>query len=349
MKRTALLSEVSESQFLSLFTKNWLTLDSHTAGESTRLIMGYPQIPGRTINEKRLYLLNHDDNVRLLLCREPRGNRETISIILTEPVTKGASFGLIYMDARRYPYLCGHGTIGAVTSLIEAGVIQVSGSEAKLCIDTPAGVVEATAHLNGKEVRSVSIHMVPSFVYATDKTLELPESGTIQIDIVYAGGFFAMISTNQLEMELSQSNVDRLIPLGMKIIAAANEQLVVQHPTQSNVTTIDVAEFYDPAGHPQNKGKNLVIYGESHVDRSPCGTGTAAKLALLSHEGAISMGKLFHNKGILDTEFTGKVVSETNVGMIPAVVCEITGSAYLTGYHRFVLDTKDPFQEGFLL
>lgn len=343
-------ASINECDFCDLFADTWLTIDSHTAGESTRVILGYPEIPGTSINEKRLYLKEKADTLRQLLTREPRGSREVIGVLVTGPVTSGAACGLVYMDARRYPYLCGHGTIGAVTTLLETGILSATGEETHLTLDTPSGPVDVTAWMKGRKVTSVAIRMVPSFVYRTGQELTVPGLGSLRADLVYAGGFFAMVNKDEvMGLDLIPENAPALIRAGMDIIAAANEQWTVRHPTQPHVTTIDVTEFYDASGHAAHYGRNAVIYGESHIDRSPCGTGTCAKLALLHHHQAIAPGVEFTNAGILGTTFNARIVGLTQVGTYTATICEIRGRAHLTGYHRFVLDPDDPFPNGFLI
>jgi proline racemase len=272
-----------------------------------------------------------------------------IAAIVTAPVTPGAAFGLIYMDARRYPYLCGHGTIGAVTALIEAGVVPAQEPETIITVDTPAGPMQVTAHMRGEKVTSVSFLAVPCFAYLLDQPLDVPGLGRIAVDISYAGGFFAMVNKDQVGLELKPENVGRLAPLGMAIIEAANQQLKVQHPTLSHVVTIDVAEFYDPAGHAQHRGLNMVVYGETHVDRSPCGTGTCAKMALLYRRRELGINEPFLNSGVLGTTFEGKLTAETKVGDLQAVIPQISGSGHVTGIHHFFVDPTDPFPTGFLL
>jgi proline racemase len=334
---------------LDRFGSSYVTLDSHTGGEPTRVILGLPPLPGKTINDKRLYLMHEMDGLRLALCREPRGHREMLAAAVTEPVTPGAAFGLIYMDSRRYPYLCGHGTIGAVTSLIEAGIIAATGADTPLTIDTPAGPMQATAHVEGSRVTAVTIAAVPCFAYQLDQPLDVPGYGHITIDLSYGGGFFAMVDKNQVGIDICAENAGRLIPLGMAIIEAANQQLKVQHPIETHCTTVDVCEFFDPAGHHERRGLNAVIYGESHVDRSPCGTGTCAKMALLHRRGELGVGEPFINSGILGSQFEGKILAETQVGPIAAIIPQIKGSAHVTGLQRFFVDPTDPFPTGFLL
>ena len=345
-------------QLLERFPDRLVTIDSHTAGEPTRLIVGgVPPIPGETVADKRLYLMREWDHIRLQLTREPRGHRDMIAALVTEPVTEGADFGLIYMDARRYPYLCGHATIGAVTTLIEAGAVEAVEPETLVTIDTPSGPATAVAHVRGQKVESVTIRLSPSFVYGTDQPLDVPGLGCILVDTVCVGGFFAMVSADQIGLELKSENAGRLIELGMIIIDKANEHLTVRHPTCPEVTTVDVTEFYDLSGHQESCGVSAVIYGASHIDRSPCGTGTSAKMTLLYHRGRLGLNQLYVNAGILGTTFEGRLVAETTVGdpsigsgqVLPAVLPEVRGSAYVTGMNQFVLDPRDPFPEGFLL
>ena len=327
-----------------------VTIDSHTAGEPTRLIVGgVDPVPGKTMRDKRLYFMEHYDQIRLQLTRETRGHRGMFAAMLTDPVTAGAHFGLIYMDPRRYPYLCGHGTMGAVMTLIEAGMIPITSDELPVIVDTPSGPMETVAYLNNGRVESVAIRMVPSFVYQDQAKLELPDFGVIQASTVCVGGFFVMVSSEQLGLDLHPANSSRLIELGMNLIDAANQQLKVRHPTRAEVNTVDVTEFYDPTTDAQGMGKSVVVYGERHMDRSPCGTGTAAKMTLLHHQGKISLNDTFSNTSPLGTTFQGRIVEERHLGGTPAVVAEIRGSAYVTGVHEFIVDPRDPFQEGYLI
>jgi len=333
------------------FPSRVVTVDSHTAGEPTRLIIsGVAPVPGHTMEEKRHYFMDNMDHIRLQLTREPRGHRGMLTALVTEPTTEGADFGLMYMDTRRYPYLCGHATIGAVTTLMETGMLpQTNVSETIVIVDTPSGPMETRAFIEDGKVESVAIRAVPSFVYRENETLDMPELGRITVDTVCVGGFFAMVSTDQIGLNLTPANGPKLIDLGMTIIEAANQQLEVRHPTRPEVNTVDVAEFYDPSGHAKGLVNSVVIYGEAHMDRSPCGTGTAAKMTLLHHRGQLAINQHITNAGPLRTTFEGRLVAETRVGDFKAVVAEIRGSAHITGIHEFVLDARDPFPEGFLI
>jgi proline racemase len=327
------------------------TIDSHTEGEVTRLIVdGVPEIPGNTMMEKRTFFKTRHDHVRCLMTKEPRGSRQVLAALLTEPVSPDAAFGLIYMDARRYPLLCGHATIGAVTTLARTGTLVLKEGENRVNIDTPSGTMHALAHVQNGGVTSVSITMVPSFVLATDQQIQVEGFGPIFVDLVCTGGFFAMVDTEQINLAPVLENKAVLVDLGMKIIDAANAQLTVVHPERPDVNTVDVTEFYESVprdGH--SEGRGMVVYGESHMDRSPCGTGTAAKLALLHHRKKITLHQPYINASPLDTTFGAELVEETHIGTTKACVTRITGKAWITGVHHFIVETTDPFQQGYLV
>jgi proline racemase len=336
-------------RFQERYGERIIVLDSHTGGEPTRLIVGgIGPLPGSTMKEKRLAFEEQYDHIRQLLTKEPRGHRGMFAACVTEPVTPEAQFGLIYMDPRRYPFLCGHATIGAVTCLIETGVIPYSSDVVDVAVDTPSGIMHTKAFMKSDKVESVAFRSVPSFVYETDRELTVPGWGKLKVATVCVGGFFAMVASDQLNMDLKAENSAQLIELGMAIIASANEQLTVRHPERPEVTTVDVTEFYETATA-RDQGAGVVIYGESHMDRSPCGTGTTAKLALFHHLGKIQTNQPYRNEGPLGTAFGAFVAEDTRVGDLPAVVVEIRGSAYLTGLHEFVIDPADPFDRGYLL
>ncbi|MFO7883537.1 MAG: proline racemase family protein [Desulfobacteraceae bacterium] len=326
------------------------TIDSHTAGEATRLIInGVGPVKGSTMAEKLEYFKADYDHVRLMLTREPRGHKGILAAMPTESTTDDGDFGLIYMDARRYPYLCGHATIGAVTTLAETKDLDLSNGENTVRIDTPSGRMNASAFVEQGKVQSVAINMVPSFVLDTEKQIDLPGFGPLKVDLVCVGGFFAMVSSRQTGIDLVPENSRKLTELGMAIIDAANDQLKVYHPLRPEVNTVDVAEFYDPKHHDRLEGKNVVVYGESHIDRSPCGTGTAAKLTLMHYKKEIGLNQIFTNYSPLGTSFQAQIKSLVKTGDIQGIEAEIKGSAHITGVHRFMVDTNDPFPRGFIL
>lgn len=347
----------------SQFEDQIVTLDLHVGGEPIRLLIdGLPPIPGETINDKRLYMSENLDHVRLLLTQEPRGHRDMFAAVITDPISEEGDFGIVFMDPRRYPYMCGHGIIGAVTGFIEMGWLEAEGAETTLrqaqdtavVVDSPSGPVHARARVRGRSdghprVESVAIQLESAFALLLDQPLDVPELGRITVDVSFAGGFFVIISADQVGLPLVPENAPTLARWGMAAIEAGNQQLKLQHPTRTYINTVDVAEFYDPTDHPQARGKNFVVLGEGHVDRSPCGTGTSAKMALLHRRAELAVGQIFVNEGLLGTTFEGRIVKETTVGSIPAIVPEIRGTAYVTGLHRFAVTPDDPFPEGFLI
>jgi proline racemase len=271
-----------------------------------------------------------------------------MAAVVTEPVSPKGAFGLFYMDARRYPYLCGHATIGAVVTLVETGALEAVDGDTVITVDTPSGPLDAHTRIRNGRVVSVAIDMVPSFVFDTSRELEIDGFGTISIDLVCVGGFFAMVSARSIGIDLVPESSNRLIPLGMAIIEAANQAFEVYHPERPEVHTVDVTEFHDQ-GPRAGTGKSVVVYGESHMDRSPCGTGTTAKMTLLHHQGKLGQGETFTNASPLGTVFEGQIVGTMAIGAFAGIVGQVRGSAQITGYHQFVVDPDDPFPEGFLL
>jgi proline racemase len=254
------------------------------------------------------------------------------------------------MDAKRYPYLCGHATIGAIVTLAKTGFLAFEQGENRVRLDTPSGPMDARVRVENGQVTAVAIHMVPTFVYKTGQEIEVKGFGKITVDLVCAGGFFAMVDCRQIRMEPVLENKTVLTDLGMRVIDAANEQLTVSHPTRPDVKTIDVTEFYN-SQHEGDKafGSGMVIYGESHADRSPCGTGTAAKLTLLHHYGKINLHQPYVNSSPLGTSFDAMLVKKESIGPVDGYIVQISGMAYLTGVHHFIVEPCDPFQQGFIM
>ena len=338
-----------EGEIFERYPNRIVTIDSHTQGEPTRLLIGgVGTLPGSTIKDKRENFESRYDHVRMLLTREPRGHRGIMAAVVTEPVSPDGKFGLFYMDARRYPYLCGHATIGAVVTLVEAGALEAGSGETVITVDSPSGPLDARTRVRNGRVESVAIEMVPSFVFDVNRELEIAGFGKLSVDLVCVGGFFAMVSARSIGIELIPENSHRLIPLGMAVIEAANQAHGVYHPERPEVNTVDVTQFYDQDPL-TGIGRSVVIYGESNMDRSPCGTGTTARMTLLHHRGELGTGEGYKNAGPLGTVFEGRIVRTLPVGNFDAIVGEIRGNAQITGYHQFVVDASDPFPEGFLI
>lgn len=332
------------------FDRSIMAVDSHTMGEPTRIVVGgLPNIPGKTMADIKEYLEENMDYVRTSLMHEPRGHKDMFGSIITRPVHEDADFGIVFMDGGGYLNMCGHGSIGAVTVAIDTGMVPTVEPETHVKFDAPAGLITARAKVENGAVKSVTIRNVPAFLYLRDAVVNVPELGEIKFDVSFGGSFFAIVNAKQLDMEVTPANIDRLTKAGMAIRKAANEQLKIQHPTLAHIHSIDLVEIYDKPTHPEANYKNVVIFGEGQADRSPCGTGTSAKMATLYAKGELKLGDEFVYESIIGTLFRGRLVETTTVGDYQAVVPEITGSAYITGFNQFVIDPNDPVKHGFML
>ena len=337
---------------MARFLKYISTIDSHTAGEGTRLVMsGLPPIPGQTMVEKLTYAKEHLSWVPGFLLLEPRGHKDLFGAILVPPCSPTADFGALFMDNQDYEPMCGHAVIGIVTTLLETGMFEMVEPETIITLDTPSGPIRAHAQIIDGHVKAVSFENVPSFIYHSDVTLKVPEVGDLVVDVVFGGLFFVFVKASNLEIELIPDNAARLADLGMRILAAANEQVPIQHPELPHIDRIIDLRFYEELVSDEVNSRNVVILGDHMVDRSPCGTGTCAEAALRYARGQLGLDEPFVTESIIGTRFTGQVIAETQVGsgseVFPAVIPKVTGSAYITGFHQFVLDGEYPFSEGF--
>ncbi len=343
---------------MARYVRTVSTIDSHTAGEPTRLVTGgLPPMPGATMAEKLAYARKEMDGLRGLLMLEPRGRQDMYGALLTEPCHPAADFGLVFMNTQQYTTMCGHAVMGAATAVIETGIVSGDGrpttnAEQSIVFDTPVGLVPTRSQVVGGQVLSVSFQNTPVFVYEQGACISLPDLGSLSADIVYSGGFFILIDARCLGLDLVPRYAEALAQLGVDLRRAANSQLQIQHPEQPHVTTIDGVEFHEPV-QPQPDGslraRNVATFGDRTIDRSPCGTGTCARMALLHARGDLAVGQTFVSESIIGTRFTGHIVNETRVGDFQAIVPEVTGRAHLTGFHQFVLDPDDPFPGGFSL
>ena len=335
------------------FTHIISTVDSHTAGEPTRLVVnGLPALPGAPMAENMVYARNKLDGLRRLLLLEPRGRQDMYGAVLTTPTDPQADFGLIFMNTQQYTTMCGHAVIGAATTLVEIGMVEAIEPETTVTFDTPVGLVRTRIQIEAGRVREVSFDNTPVFVYQLDAHLSVPDFGDVLADIVYSGGFFALVKAQRIGLELVPANVDALIDLGIRIRDTAQSQLSVRHPEQSFTNLIDCVEFSGPVERQADgtlHGRNTVILGNRTVDRSPCGTGTCARMAELYARGEFKVGESFVSESIIGTHFKGQIVGETRVGEFNAILPRVAGQAYLTGMHQFVLDPDDPFPHGFFL
>lgn len=326
------------------------TIESHTMGEPTRIVTGgLPNIPGSTMADKKMYLENKLDDVRTALMHEPRGHKDMFGAIITAPVDPKADLGVIFMDSGGYLNMCGHGSVGVVTVAIQTGMVPVIEPKTTVILDTPAGLIKAKAKIKQGQVRSVTIQNVPSFLYKKDYELHIPEIGKITVDIAFGGSFFAIVSAKKLNTKVDLSNIEMLTKIGVTIRDVINRQIKIQHPIKKHIRTVDLVEIYDEATHPQADLKNVVIFGDGQVDRSPCGTGTSAKMAALYARDQLKLHQDFIYESIIGTIFKGRLVEETKVDSFDAVVPEITAKAFITGICQFLIDSEDPLKDGFLL
>lgn len=328
-------------------------IDTHTAGEAARLIIGgIPKFPGKTMPEKMEYLAKEQDSLRTALMLEPRGHNDMFGAFITEPVHEEADYGIIFMDAGGYLNMCGHNTIAAMTTAVEAGWVEVEEGQREVNVvqDTPAGVIHGTVHLDEDYyAESVSFENVESFLYKEGVKVNVPDVGELTVDISFGGSFFVLLPAEQVGLKIQPENASKFNDLGMKIRDAVNEQIEIQHPTLEHIKTADLVEFYGPATSPDATYQNVVVFGEGQVDRSPCGTGTSAKLATLYHKGEMKVGDTFVYESILGTKFKGEIVAEKDLGDYKAIIPKVTGSAYITGFNTFLIDPKDPLKDGFVL
>ncbi|QQY80221.1 proline racemase [Keratinibaculum paraultunense] len=325
-------------------------IDTHTMGEPTRIIIeGIPPIPGSTMIEKKKYLEKNFDYIRTMAMHEPRGHRDMFGAVITEPSNQDAHVGVIFMDGGGYLNMCCHGSMGVSTMLIEKGFIEAKEPITYVKLDTPAGLIEVKAKVDKKKVQEVSIINVPSFLYKNNIKVEVPTLGEIPLDIAFGGSFFALVNAKDIGIRVSVDNVEDLVKYGLAIRQAVNENIDIVHPTNPFIDKVDLVEIYDEPTSNDADLKNVVIFGKGQIDRSPCGTGTSAKLATLYAKRKIRINEPFVYESIAGTKFIGKVLKETKVGTYDAIIPEITGKAFIINYGYLVAEEEDMFKYGFVL
>jgi proline racemase len=325
------------------------TIDAHAAGEPLRIITaGLPPLPGATILERRRYLAAHHDGVRRTLLFEPRGHADMYGAVLTPPVSPGADFGVLFLTNEGYSTMCGHGVIALTTVLLETGMVARCTERTEVVYDSPAGLIQANAVLKEGRVASVAFRNVSAFRFAHG--LELTTSvGPVRADVSYGGAFYALVDAAELGIDVVPENAATLTQLGMEVKRVVDREIEVVHPDEPELRGIYGTIISEPPRTPDGDGRNITIYAEGAVDRSPCGTGTSAKLACLYADGRIALGQPYVHESVIGTVFTGRVLGETAVGSYPAVETEIAGRGFLSGFHQFVVDPDDPTAGGFLV
>lgn len=328
------------------------TIDAHTAGEPLRLIVdGFPPAEGATMLEKRAWAMRHVDHLRRAIMLEPRGHSDMYGALLTEPVTPGAHAGVLFMHNEGWSTMCGHGVIAVCTMAIERGIIWSSEGKS-FVLDAPAGPVSArvTVTQDGErtKVESVAFRNVPSFVYEGGLIVTV-QGRKIPVDIAFGGAFYAIVDAEAAGMAVDAAWLPELRRLGAAIKLEVERLRQVVHPIESGLQGIYGTIFTAPAHDPAAHLRNVTVFADAEVDRSPCGTGTAAVMAVLDEMGMLSDDTPFVHESIVGTRFHGRVVGRQPVGDRPAIVPEISGSAWITGEHTFLIDGDDPLKGGFRL
>jgi len=318
------------------------TVDYHTAGEPFRIVTGgVDPLPGRTILDKRRYALEHLDRVRELLVFEPRGHADMYGCFVTEPQDAGAELGVVFFHNAGYSTACGHGTIALVTWAIDSARIRGVEPETTVVVDVPSGRLKTVATVEQGQVRSVRFQNIPSFVLADTIRVRLGGKPA-DVAVAYGGAFYGIIDSASIGIPVEPAYVPRLIELGREIKAQLEADREIVHPLNPELRDIYGVIF-------TQGNRNVTVFADGEVDRSPCGSGTSARLALLDQRGELARGSSLMHESIIGTRFRGRVIGDDRVGDIPAVITEVEGSAHLTGSHRFVLSPDDPIGTGFLL
>ncbi len=325
------------------------TIDAHAAGEPLRVVTGgLEEIPGKTILEKRRYAMEHLDDIRTGLLWEPRGHADMYGAIITEPVTADGDLGVLFMHNEGFSTMCGHGVIALTKVALDTGLIIKRGGEPVLNLDTPAGRVTVRAHREKSEVEEVSFQNVPSFVYKRNQMIELAEFGTVQYDVAFGGAFYAFCQAEELQLGLEPGDFQSLRHAGQRIKQAVMESLDIEHPYERDLGFLYGTIFVGPARDPSHHSRNVCVFADGEVDRSPTGTGVSARAAIHHDQGELDIGKSITIESILDTCFEVKIVKAVDFGVYRAVIPEVTGSAHITGQSIFCFDPADPLKKGFI-
>jgi len=335
-------------------------VDAHACGEPGRVITGgVLDVPGSTMFEKKCWLESHADHVRLRMLREPRGYPAANCNLILPPTHPEADAGFVIMEQVEYPPMSGTNTICVVTVLIETGMVPAIEPVTRLKLDTPAGLIEVEAAVRDGKVKSVTFRNVPAFATHLNEPIEVQGIGTVTVDVAYGGMFYVIAEAGPLGLRLTSDEGRDIVRVAEMIKAAAREQLPVQHPENAGISGVTIAQISGSPARTDAHRRNAVVVSTGTLDwsrpaswtgaldRSPCGTGTSAKMAVLHAKGLLPLGQDFIHEGILGTVFTGRLVEETRVGPYRAVVPTLSGQAWITGFAQYVLDPDDPFPNGF--
>jgi len=330
--------------------KVYQTIDTHTEGQMTRHVVGgMPHIPGNTMAEKMVYMREHEDWFRTFMTCEPRGAKHWAATLITSPCSPEADVGVLYYEPLGWLPMCGHDTIGVGTVLVETGMIPVTEPYTYAKLDTPAGIVSLKIQVEDGSVKATSFENVPSFVLFEDAVVRTERFGDLTVNICYGGNFYCIVPAEAAGLDICPENYDRLIDAGNHIRDAVNAQMEVVHPEHPFIRGCSHVQFTGPPKNPKAYSQNAVICTPGGIDRSPCGTGTSARCALLHRKGVIGLSEPFYHESIVGALFRAQALRTVQVGEISGIIPEVTGRAYIMSMSSVVLDPEDPFVEGFLL
>jgi proline racemase len=332
---------------------NWTkitAIDAHTGGEPLRVYCnGYPKAAGSTILEKRRSLKENYDYLRTATMWEPRGHADMYGCLVTEPVTDDGHFGVLFLHNEGYSSMCGHGIIAVTKVVLETSLVKIDAGTEMINIDTPAGRVRAKAHWDRGSVAAVSFLNVPSFVYLIDQEIDIPKLGSISYDIAFGGAYYAFVQAKELDIRLDANHFRRIIELGTTIKNAIAEKVTVEHPFEKELGFLYGVIIVGEAEVKGNHSRNVCVFADGEVDRSPTGTGVSARCALHYARGELSIGEQFVVESIIGSTFKGEIDSVIEFGPYSAVVPRVTGSANICGINTMLIDPEDPLQHGFML
>ncbi|HLS92549.1 MAG TPA: proline racemase family protein [Microbacterium sp.] len=325
------------------------SVDTHTEGMPTRVIVGGVGVfPGDTMEERRQWFMANSDGLRTLLMTEPRGHSSMSGAILQPPTRPDADFGVLFIEVSGCLPMCGHGTMGVATALVETGMVAVEEPVTRIRLDTPAGLVVAEVAVTGGHADSVTLRNVPAFVVGLDRAVDVPGYGRVSYDLAFGGNFYAFVSLDSLGLPFDRARKDDLLRAGLAIMEAIGADDAPVHPLDPGIRECHHV-YLEAPGSTAVRSRHAMAIHPGWFDRSPCGTGTSARMAQLHARGELAIGADFVNESFIGTSFTGRLDGETSVAGIPAVTPLITGRAWVTGTAQYMLDPTDPFPEGFLL
>ena len=337
-------------------------VDLHACGEPGRVIVGgVLDVPGESMFDKMQHLSQKADSLRLRMLREPRGYPAANCNLILPSNNPEAVAGFVIMEQTEYPGMSGTNTICVVTTLIETGMVEVNEPFTDFKLDTPAGLISIRAEVSNGKATNVTFENVPAFSVYTNESISVPEIGEVKVDVAYGGMFYVILDSEELGLKLSPENGGEIVRVAEMVKAIASEKLPVVHPENKEISGITIAVVSGPPENPAATLKNVVVVSTGKldwdrpetwkgvIDRSPCGTGTCAKMASLFKKNMLDLDTDFIHEGILGTTFTGRLVRKTKVGNYDAVVPTITGRAWITGFAQYVVDANDPFPEGYTI